>query len=363
MLKTLTIILLIFTFSICTYAQLVDLTNRQQRMEFEPASKNTPAVIRAAKISTEKIYSFYQNKAGATDSLLQAVIEYDVNGYITSSKELVKKNRVEKTYRYFFNSNGLLTKKMIRSAVNQNSNIHYTEIDYNEAGLEAFKYDYDNDSINMIVFKKEYNDRNLCIRLKTLDTDGSFKVVKEYAYDKEGNMATIAWFFYYQPPGPPAKTIDIKTGRNGNTEQLFLGDNQLAQYEYDSMGRCIVEHRENYHSSSTSSDDIRLTVSSNQYGSPFYIAEEYWVPPGLQTGNSLTGILSGNNAALLNPQPLSSLNSAQTLSLSRPLTYTRYYHIGSGKEHLYNNNGTINETAFFSEEECIAINKHFYETK
>ncbi|MBL0357742.1 MAG: hypothetical protein IPP72_13045 [Chitinophagaceae bacterium] len=363
MLKTLTLIPLIFTLSTYTYAQLIDLTDRQQRIEFEPASKNTPAVIRAAKISTEKIYSYYQNKAGATDSSLQAVIEYDTDGYIAVSKEMVKKNRVEKTYSYFFNSNGLLIKKRIRSSVKQNSNIHYTEIDYNEAGLETFKYDYDNDSINMIVFKKEYNDRNQCVCLKTLDTDGSFKVAKEYTYNKDGSMATIKWFFYYQPPGPPAETIFIKTERNGNSEKLYLEDNQLAQYEYDSIGRCIVEHRENYHSSSTSADDNRLTVSSNQYGSPFYIAEEYWIPAGLQTGNSLTVILSGNNPELLNPQPLSSFNRAQTFSLSRPLTYTRYYHVRSGKEHFYNDNGTINETAFFSEGDCIAISKHFYQTK
>jgi len=360
MFKTLLTVLSLFATG--CYAQLLDLAEKQTRLQFEVPTKNKAEDIMAAKIVTEKIYIFHQNHAGAGDSILSAVISYDDNGRLTAREEFTGKKIIEKTYRYFFDNAGNLAKQRIRSTADKKS-FHYTEIEYNIARLETFKYDYDDDSANMRIIKKEYNDQHQYCRLLFMDKDGEFKRLKEYTYDKKGDMTKVDLFFTYMPNGLPSKTIFFQPLDNNRSESVYLEDTRMARYYYDTIGRCTEEINPTIHISSNTSADGKLTVSSNGFGSPYYTAEEYTIPASLYQTTSVNLLFSSDRIDNIIPQPISTLGNNRSFSIDNAAGSTHYKKGESVRQHLYNDNGTINQTTVFSDGTCVAIIKHFYQTK
>lgn len=346
---------LLFT-GIRSFSQIPELAAGNDKLKFEISPINSASTISGAKIITENIYSFYLVGPDKSDSALNSVIHYDTSGQILASTEFRGKDTLSKMYQYFYDALGNISKKRITNSQNKNQ-VHYTEIEYNTEGLEMVKYDYDEDSLNMMVVRKEYNRQNQCTAIAYLDKDGTFKTAKKYSYDSMGNLIKAEWFYLHSES--PSKIISFKKSDNDHTEDICLNLDTIIRYKYNAAGSCTEEKR-NLVKTTTglSTNDYVITTSgkgslgTNSLAREFSMSESYFnmASAGGDLGNGLQAL--GDTKTGISTINISKPESLRSASVDTIIKY-----------HFYNDDGTVNETKIIVSGKNIATIKHFYQTR
>lgn len=346
----------LFFTGIKSFSQIPELSAGNDRLKFEISQNNSVSAIRAAKIITENVYSYYQVGLDKSDSVLNSVIQYNSTGQILASLEYLGKDTLSKVYQYFYDTLGNLSKKRITNSLYKRK-VHYTEIEYNTEGLEMVKYDYDEDSLNMMVIKKEYNKENQCTAIAYLDKDGNFKTAKKYSYGPNGNLIKAEWFYLHSEL--PSEIIFFKKSDNNLSEDICLNLDTIVRYKYNAAGSCTEEKRhlvKTFPGRSTNDYLITTTgkgqLGTNSLSQEFSMSESYFNMAS--TGGDLSNSLQGLG---------DSKTGISTINITKPESLTSVSVDSIIKYHFYNDDGTVNETKIIVSGKNIATIKHFYHTR
>ena len=128
-----------------------------------PANKSE--IIKTNKIVKEVIYNYKLKNNIPKDSVLFATYIYDTLGNII--EETIEKTKMNgktiRKYTYSYNSTGQLTKQRVDMPGYRMTTIY--EYDYDSAGNEITKYDYNEDTTRLTIYQKKYNPNNLVTEL------------------------------------------------------------------------------------------------------------------------------------------------------------------------------------------------------
>lgn len=339
-----------------SFSQIPELAEGNDKPKFEISTKNSPSTISAAKIIIENIFYCYPAGNNKTDSVLNAVIQYDSSGRITTSTEFRGKDTLTRRYQYLYDETGNITKKSIQIS-EYKGRVHHTEIDYNKDGLEIVKYDYDEDSVNMSIIRKEYNLLKQCTALTYMDKDGTFKTAKKFDYDTRGNLIQAHWFFLSS--ATPAKTIFFNRSDNDLTEDIYVNSDKIVQYKYDTKGHCTEEEQHLLKTSSgRSNNDYVITTSGKDPFGINNLTREFSM-----SGSNFNMALAGGDLSNSLLELGDSKSGISTINISKPESDGVTNDISIKKYHFYNDDGTIRETRIFVSGESRATIIHHYQTR
>lgn len=345
---------LLLLISATSFAQIQDFAAKNNRLSFINDARNRPAII-ASKIKTEKVFVFAADDTDKIDSVLAAEYQYDSNGNMTMAKEYNGKTVTQKEFSYsFFPNGGIASKKII---LIRNDRQHFTEVTYTEHGDELYCYDYDEDSTNMLVMKKDYNGDGKCAQIKFLDKDSSFKSVREYNYNNSGNLLQAKILLGSN------NFLTAVYETTAGIEYISFDNKKIRAYSYDQLGRLEEENRPLYFLKKAGTGMLSV-IETHDYANPFYTVDKM---ASLSTGDYNSTFRSSrlfdnrqnNYADIFTTVRTDNIvtvfnDNAQNKTGGEAIETRRYQ---------YNKNGTISQIAVFVSGKPFSIIKHIYETR
>lgn len=186
-----------------------------------PANKSE--IIKTNKIVKEVIYNYKLKNNIPKDSVLFATYIYDTLGNII--EETIEKTKMNgktiRKYTYSYNSTGQLTKQRVDMPGYRMTTIY--EYDYDSAGNEITKYDYNEDTTRLTIYQKKYNPNNLVTELIIKINNSDHYVSKQYVYNADNELSKEIAF---NPQGQVIYTYFYEYDKSLNKKIVYLENQQ-----------------------------------------------------------------------------------------------------------------------------------------
>ena len=190
-------------------------------------------IMKENKIIKELVYEYTKHKDNMLDSVLSAVIFYNVSGTRLEKWQLFDQQKIIQKYIYQYDESNRIFGLQIRSD-DPNTELANIVVEYDTIGRELNMYTYNHDTTQLSIRHKEYDQHGYLTRVYTRIGNDSFYISHRYYYDEENRLQKIDGF---GDRGTLVYGLLYKYDSAKNAVKLFfrVGDQAkpLAEYIYD----------------------------------------------------------------------------------------------------------------------------------